>query len=270
MLYFMKTSRFLVVLFLTLVLSGCRALVPVKTYVTLVQYNVGVFDKYEESGFEAIASAVREMGADAVSLNEVDSCALRTGSVDQISVFAEELGDWNKYYASAMPFNGGAYGVGIVSSPKLKVVRTDKVSLPKLNGREPRALAVVEYEEFIYASTHLDLTEESQLGQVAAINDYIDSVYPGDGKPVFLAGDFNCRPEGSTIQLVKQSWNQLTPDSFSFPSHAPDRCIDYIFVRPRGRKITVRSAEVPVNLQTADLATASDHLPVVLSVIIEK
>ena len=266
----MKIHRFAVILFLTLITVACGQTAPVVTSVTLVQYNVGVFDKYEESGFEAIASAVMEMGADAVSLNEVDSCALRTGSVDQISVFAEELGDWNKYYASAMPFNGGAYGVGIVSSPKLKVVRTDKVSLPKLNGREPRALAVVEYEEFIYASTHLDLTEESQLGQVAAINDYIDSVYPGDGKPVFLAGDFNCRPEGSTIQLVKQSWNQLTPDSFSFPSHAPDRCIDYIFVRPRGRKITVRSAEVPVNLQTADLATASDHLPVVLSVIIEK
>ena len=56
-----------------------------------MQYNVGVFDKYDESSVGAVADAVRELGADAVSLNELDSCALRTGAVDQIAEFASAM-----------------------------------------------------------------------------------------------------------------------------------------------------------------------------------
>jgi endonuclease/exonuclease/phosphatase family metal-dependent hydrolase len=61
----------------------------------------------------------------------------------------------------------------------------------------------------------------------------------------------------------------LTPVTNSFPSHAPDRCIDYIFVRENGRKVNVVATSIPETLETADLATASDHLPVALTVIIE-
>ena len=264
----MKNYRYLIFIFFSLVLSGCRTSGQAVS-VTLVQYNVGVFDKYEGSGFEAAANVVKELQADVVSLNEVDSCAMRTGSVDQITEFADVLGGWNKFYASAMPFNGGAYGVGVVSNPKLKIVRTDKVELPRLNGRDPRAVAVVEFEDFVFASTHLDLTLESQLGQIEALNQYVDSLYAACGKPVFIGGDFNAFPDSKPIELMKETWTLLTPVTNSFPSHAPDRCIDYIFVRPNGRKVKVESTDIPVSIQTADLATASDHLPVVLKVVIE-
>ena len=40
-------------------------------------------------------------------------------------------------------------------------------------------------------------------------------------------------------------------------------------MRPNGKKITVNTAEIPTSLQTADLATATDHLPVVLTVTIQ-
>ena len=60
-----------------------------------------------------------------------------------------------------------------------------------------------------------------------------------------------------------------SPLTFSFPAPAPSRCIDYVFVRPNGRKVTVKETSIPQALQTADLATASDHLPVVLTVAIE-
>lgn len=240
-----------------------------KNTVTFVQYNVGVFNKYDASGFEAVANAVRELGADAVTLNEVDSCTTRTGVVDQLAVFAETMGDWNSHYASAMPYRGGAYGVGVASKPELAVVRTDKVALPKLDGHEFRAVAVVEYEDFVLCSTHLDLTLESQLGQIAVLNHYMDSLYADGTKPVFLGGDFNAFPDSEPIALMKQSWELLTPEEYSFPSHAPDRCIDYIFVRPNGKKITVKSTSIPQTLTTSDLATASDHLPVALTVTIE-
>lgn len=260
----MKFANVFIFFCLAFSLVACH----VQSY-TFVQYNVGVFDKYDSSSVDAVARAVREMGADAVTLNEVDSCTTRTGQVDQLAAFAEEMCGWNSHYAAAMPYKGGAYGVGVAAVPELEVICTDKVALPKLNGREPRAVAVVEYKDFILCSTHLDLTLESQLGQVEAINHYMDSLYADCCKPVFLGGDFNCFPDSEPVALLKKSWTLLTPVTFSFPSHAPDRCIDYIFVRPNGRKVTVVAAEIPVALQTVDLATASDHLPVALTVTIE-
>ena len=137
------------------------------------------------------------------------------------------------------------------------------------SGVHIRAVAVVEYKDFVLCSTHLDRTLESQLGQVEAINHYMDSLYADCGKPVFLGGDFNCFPDSEPVALLKKSWALLSPVTFSFPSHAPDRYIDYIFVRPNGRKVTVKEASIPQTLQSADLATASDHLPVVLTVAID-
>lgn len=236
-----------------------------KTY-TIVQYNVGAFSKYDESSIEAVALAAKEMGADVITVNEVDSCTTRTGQVDQLAVLADTLGGWNYHFVSAIPYKGGAYGVGVVGKNELDVVRTDRVALPKFDGYETRAVAVVEYEDFVLCSTHLDLTVESQLGQVKVLNHYIDSVYADCRKPIFLGGDFNCFPDSKPVELLKQSWQLMTPATTSFPSHAPDRCIDFIFVRPQGREVTVSYTEIPLSLQSVNLATASDHLPVVATV----
>lgn len=252
-----------------LILCGVMACQPKAVKYTLVQYNVGAFKKYDGSSIDAIARVVKELKADAVTFNEVDSCSRRTGSVDQLKVFAESMGDWSQFYAAAMPFRGGAYGVGVAASAALKVLRTDKIALPKLNGYEPRAVALAEYEDFVLCSTHLDLTLESQIGQIEAINHYVDSVYAGCNKPIFIGGDFNALPESESIKLMQQTWQLLTPLTFSFPAPAPSRCIDYVFVRPNGREVSVEAASIPVTLQNVDLSTASDHLPVVLTVTIK-
>lgn len=261
----MKLSHILSASCMALGLIACQ---PQAQKFTIVQYNVGSFSKYDGSSIEAIALAAKEMGADAVTANEVDSCTTRTGKVDQLAALAGAMGNWNHHYAAAMPYKGGAYGVGVVSEPGLKVLRTDRIALPKLDGREPRAVAVVEYKDFVLCSTHLDLTLESQLGQIEVLNHYMDSVYADCGKPVFIGGDFNAFPDSEPIALMQKTWQLLTPVTNSFPSHAPDRCIDYVFVRPNGKKVTVEAAEIPVALQTVDLAIASDHLPVALTVTI--
>ena len=262
----MKTSNIIAAVCLVLGLIACQ---PQPQKYTFVQYNVGAFSKYDSSSVEHIARAVKEMAADVVTFNEVDSCTTRTGEVDQMDAFAQEMGGWHQYYAAAMPYKGGAYGVGVAGKPEFEVLRTDRIALPKLNGREPRAVAVVEYKDFVLCSTHLDLTVEAQLGQIETLNHYMDSLYADCGKPVFLGGDFNAFPESEPIAMMKKTWELLTPVTYSFPSHAPDRCIDYIFVRSGGKKITVEAAQIPVTLNTADVATATDHLPVVLTVAIE-
>lgn len=263
----MKITRIFAAVITLLMLAGCAQ--EKKVSLTLVQYNVGAFSKYDSSSVDVIADAVKEMKADAVTLNEVDSCTVRTGGVDQLGAFAKSMGGWNHHYAAAMPYQGGAYGVGVASAPHLKVVRTDKVALPRLDGREPRAVSVVEYEDFVLASTHLDLTLESQLGQIEVINHYMDSVYRDSAKPVFLGGDFNCEPGSEPLLLMEKTWELLSVTSYSYPSEAPRKCIDFIYVRPHGRTVTVTDTEVPTDLDTVGLAVASDHLPVIVRLEIE-
>ena len=246
-----------------LIMCSCGRIVSM----TLVQYNVGVFDKYEGSSIASVADIARRFKADIISLNEVDSCTVRTGKVNQIAELAAAMGEWNYSYAPAMPFNGGAYGVGVVSGPSLKMVRTDKVALPRGNGYEPRAMAVVEYKDFVVASVHLDLTPESRMGQAEVINDYFESHYADCKKPIFLAGDFNAAPDSELIAMMLESWELISSMNMSYPSHDPDRCIDYIFVRSCGHDIKV--TEVASTATPVEYTQASDHLPVAVFVKIK-
>ena len=261
----MKFSSVIPAVLMTICLAACK---PVQEY-TLVHYNVGVFRKTDCSSIHAVAQAVRELKADAVSFNEIDSCTARTGNVDQLAAFAKEIGGWNSFYAAAMPFMGGKYGIGVASPKSSKVIRTDRVPLPQAGGYEPRVMAVVEYDRFVLASTHLDFASlEAQMAQVSEINHYMDSVYADSRKPIFLCGDFNCLPESEPISLLKQTWQQISPSELTYPADSPAKCIDYIFVRPNGRTVTVETTSIPHTLETADLAAASDHLPVVATVTI--
>lgn len=264
----MKFFRFILFASVLAVFISCNQ-EPVA--LRLAHYNVGAFNKTQDSSIDAIAKMMREVEADVVSVNEVDSCTTRTGLVDQLADMSEKMGDWGCWYASAMPYRGGAYGIGISYDPKFKVVRTEKVALPKLTGAEPRALAVVEFEDFVFATCHLDYkTEDSQLGQVAVINAYMDKAFGNGAKPVFLCGDFNCVPESDPIEEMLKSWKMISPVQMTYPAITPKKCIDYVFVREGICKVDVVDAKVYTDFKTGNVETASDHLPLYVDVKINK
>ena len=253
-------------------LALCSCAQEEKTTLRLVHYNVGAFSKTAESSTEVIANMMYEIGADVVSCNEVDSCTVRTGKVDQLAEMAlkltkEEGVKWAHHYTAAMPYDGGAYGVGFCYKEELGTVKKDGVALPKLDGKEPRALSVVELDKCIIATCHLDYkTAASQMGQIAVINEYMDSNYKDSQKPIFIFGDFNCFPDSEPIAEMLKTWTLISHAANTFPSHAPDRCIDFIFMRPQGKKVEVSKAVVPTEFETGNVATASDHLPVYVDV----
>lgn len=200
-----------------------------------------------------------------VSLNELDNMVFRTGLKDQLALFSSEMGGWNSVFAPAMPFQGGRCGVGLSAKPGLELLRMDKVRLPQLNGQEPRAMAVMEFGDFVVASTHLDhKSAEARLGQVRAVNHYIDSVYTGSRKPIFLCGDFNCTPGEETIAMMRKNWDWISPKVKTYPSPSPTKCIDYIFVLDNGVDYLVRESDSIVS-DVADMA--SDHYPVYANVM---
>jgi endonuclease/exonuclease/phosphatase family metal-dependent hydrolase len=228
--------------------------------VRIVQYNVGVFNKTEQASAKMVADMMTELGVDAVSLNELDSCATRTGKRYQLKDFADAMGGWDYTYAAAMPFQGGAYGVGVASERDM--IGTYTVHLPKSDGTEPRALAVAEFKNYVVASTHLDYkTTRSQLDQMDVINDWVERHYGKSGKPFILCLDANATPDSKTMKTVEKKWTIHTTTKFTYSAQNPKKCIDYIMVYKNGAKYKFVQTFNPMVFEKGDVKLASDHLP---------
>ena len=234
-------------------------------------YNVGVFTKYISDGsYQMIADMMTEGKADLVGISELDSCTVRTGRVFQLKKFAGLMGkEWSYEYSRAMAYQGGAYGDGIAS--REKPVRTFAAPLPKGDGAEPRVMVVMEFEKYVFATTHLDhVSALAQAGQVDEINKVIEREFGGSKKPVFLGGDFNARPDSPTISKLKTDWTILSPhgaSDFTHSSQAPNKCIDYILLwNGNGAKCDVVGTKIMLDFNKGDIKRASDHIPVLVDV----
>ena len=223
-----------------------------KSETTLLTYNVGAFGKYRDS-LQDIAQFIREQGASYVALQELDSCN-RRHNVFQLSLLADALG-YNGHFARAFPFAGGAYGNGVVSAGP--VLKSFTVPLPQFEGSEPRSIAVVETEDMVFASTHLDFKTSSKE-QAAVVNEWFSTNYSGYDKPVILCGDMNSLPGSDTIRELEKCWTRLSGTEPTYSTENPHGCIDYILHLKGSKPVEVVSAGV-IDTGVSDL---SDHLPV--------
>lgn len=224
--------------------------------ITLMTYNVGVFSKYKDS-LQDIAQLIREEGASLVALNELDSCNRRHNAF-QLGLLAGALG-YEGHFARAFDFADGAYGNGVVSS--LPILRRMRIDLPRLDGSEPRSVAVVETPSCVFASVHLDF-KDSKLEQAKIVNDWFTEHYSGFDKPVFLCGDMNATPGSPAVLELEKCWTKLSPEEATFPGNG--KCIDYIFALRSAKQVKVLSAGV-ISDRTSDF---SDHYPLVVRVFL--
>ncbi len=219
----------------------------------LLSYNVRNcrgLDIPAQQDVARIARVIKEQAPDLVALQELDRGTERSSGRDILAELAELTG-LEGVYAPAINYNGGEYGHGLLTRwcPR----RHYKIPLP---GREEvRALLVSEFDDFVFFSTHLSLTPESQIEAVHLINRELGLFK----KPAFMAGDFNAEPESVTLRLVEQRWSRLSPLQFTFPADLPDRVIDYIFA-VKGAGVEVLEAAV------IEEPAASDHRPVFVKV----
>ena len=180
-----KFRMFPPLLGLVFLLAGCGDSRPAET-VRLVTYNAGTFNKYIADDYPLVAEMMREVGADAVCLNELDSCTTRTGGVFQLERIARAMGGWDYRFGRAMPYRGGSYGVGVMT--RERILDHFTVALPRGEGAEPRVLTVVELARYVIATTHLDHTSAAaQRDQVAVINRVMRERYAEASNPSFWA-----------------------------------------------------------------------------------
>lgn len=220
-----------------------------------IQHGAGMDDVID---LDRQTKVIMDATPDIVGLQEVDSCVKRSNRVHQAAVLAKSL-DMYSTFGPAIPLTGGKYGVAILS--KEKPLSYHNIPLP---GKEKRTLLVCEFEEYVFACTHLALEEENRISSF----DIIQEEAAQWDKPFFICGDWNDEPSSKLITKMKKSFvflNNTTNNStnYTFPAATPKKIIDYIASYGRVAK-SVRKRQV------LNEPEASDHRPVLVEVSMNK
>jgi len=187
---------------------------------------------------DRIAQVIINTQPDLVALQEVDFKTKRAKNYD----LATELG-WRTKMASlfgkAMPYDGGAYGEGVLSN--FTFIKTRNVPLPYTPGNEPRAaLEVVTTlpsgDTIAFIGTHLDHLKDptDRIAQAKKIN----QVFSSNQYPTILAGDLNAVPKSAPMNILEAIWGSsydIDKPEGTFPSSGPTKKIDYIMSYPKSR-----------------------------------
>ncbi|HSJ26529.1 MAG TPA: endonuclease/exonuclease/phosphatase family protein [Longimicrobiales bacterium] len=226
-------------------------------------------DLDRQSNLAGVAAVLDSLGADFALLQEVDRGTTRSGGVDQPAVLAERTG-MHVVFGRAMDFDGGEYGVAVLSRwPVLsfRVVPLDVDRPAELAERyyEPRVLLHVVADgpagEVHVLNTHVDHGREPVFRhpQLFGLLAWVaDSVPPG--AVVVLGGDLNAMPAAPEVRALgvafTDAWRACGDgDGHTFRSDRPDRRIDYVLLA--GAHCTAA--------RVLD-SRLSDHRPVVVDV----
>ncbi len=188
----------------------------------MMSYNVrNALGMDRVTDFQRVADVINRLSPDVVAVQELDSVTNRSKGIDVLDELSRRTLMFPTY-AAAIDYDGGKYGVGVLS--KEKPLGASRVPLP---GREEaRMLLVVEFEEYFYACTHLSLTAEDRLESAKII---IREAEKAD-KPFFLAGDINAEYDSPEQELLREKFTMLNSEKENtFPSDEPNVCIDYIY-----------------------------------------
>lgn len=217
--------------------------------VRIMSYNVrnckGMDDAFD---YKRIANIINRVEPDIISLQELDSVTTRNKGLFALKELSE-LTDMHYVYARAIDFQGGAYGIGLLS--KEKPIKYHTIPLP---GREEgRVLLIVEFEKYICCAVHLSLTEADQIASISIIQNALKNI----SKPVFLAGDMNSEYSSATQLAMRKTFKMLNNhNKKTYPSDGAKECIDYIYVYNNNQhQFSV------IQNQVLDEKIASDHLP---------
>lgn len=223
---------------------------PLKTVLTYNIRNATTDDG--EVDFADVVRTIHQTDADFIALQELDSVTNRSKGKDVLRELAV-LSRYYPIYCSSIDYDGGKYGLGILSKQQPMAVR--KVALP---GREEaRVMLVAEFQDIVLACTHLSLTAEDRMESAQIIlNEAQQST-----KPFLLAGDFNATPESDFIEEIESDFTVLSPkDKHTYPARSPKKCIDYIAsYNSSGEALVCADAKVLPH------GEVSDHLPVMVS-----
>ena len=235
------------------------SLMSLKIMTYNIQHGAGMDDVVN---LDRQAEIIRNAMPDVVGLQEVDSVVKRSGYIPEAAVLGEKVGMYATF-GPAIPLTKGKYGVAILSKEAPLSVRN--IPLP---GAEKRTLLVCEFQEYVFACTHLALEEENRL---TSLNIILDEVVQWD-KPFFICGDLNDSPSSTLIKTMKKSFsfiNNITDNNtnYTFPARNPTKTIDYIASYGISSNRVFKSIR---SRRVLNEPEASDHRPVLVEITMNR
>lgn len=246
-------KRFSLIIASLLATLSVYAALPADT-LTVMSYNIRNATGMDNvRDYDRTASVISAARPAVVAVLEVDSVTHRSKGKYVLGELAARTG-MQAFFAPAIDYDGGRYGIGLLTAAAPLAV--ERHPLP---GREEaRALIIAEFPDFIFAATHLSLTEDDALASAGIIT----RLMAEKQKPVIISGDFNVTPESETIRVLGESFTMVNdPAANTFPADVPDTTIDYIMVRGKGL--------TPLDCTVIDAPVQSDHRPLVATFIIK-
>ncbi|MBR4130226.1 MAG: endonuclease/exonuclease/phosphatase family protein [Bacteroidaceae bacterium] len=210
-----------------------------------IQHGEGLDKKIDHA---RQAKILRKAHTQVAAIQEVDSVTKRNGGLYSL----EEIGRKAKMFSTFAPainFQGGKYGIGILS--KKQPMSVHRIPLP---GREePRMLLVAEFKHYVVACTHLSLTDEDRMLSVPIIVEEAKKW----SKPFILMGDLNDEPGMPFYREMQKHFLFLNPaHDKTFPADEPNICIDHVAIFRPTPDATISYYRTWVGEETS-----SDHRP---------
>ena len=252
-------------------LDRARVPAPPAPELRVLVYNIHAGkDAKGQANLDEVARLVREHAVDVALLQEVDRGTKRSGGVDQVEVLATNTGH-AAVMGRSLDYDGGQYGIAALARGGFASHETHPLPVTPPQERaggahEPRvALHVVARTplgEVQVLNTHLDASQDDRyrLQESARLLE-IAQPLRDQRLPLLIGGDFNSEPGSAVVGRMRASgfrdaWAECgNGPGPTFPSHAPVKRIDYLFV---DGSLRCTSATV---LET----TASDHRPLLVT-----
>lgn len=231
----------------------------------VLSYNIHHANPPSKEDFIDIASisnTIKSANPDVVALQEVDVDTERSGPGNQAQMIAEKL-NMHYAFARAIDFQGGEYGVAILSKYPIK---NEKIyRLPSVDGSngEPRILLTGYVEipgngDFLFGSTHLD-SQKSSKNRLLQIEELKKITNRNQSHSILIGGDFNATPGSQEIDVLDEVFTRTCSScSPTFPATTPKKVIDFIVYKTGKGK---ESVKVESHTVIKD-AYSSDHRPI--------
>ncbi len=231
--------------------------------ISVMSYNIHHCNPPSKAGLidvDAVAAVLKKEGPEIVSLQEVDVFTRRSGGIDQTAQIAEKAGYPFFYFAKAIDFDGGEYGVAILSKYQLSNTNVYPLPMDATIGGEPRVLATAMVtfpngKVFRFGATHLDAGKiaVNRLMQMEAIN----RISRETNDPFIIAGDFNAREGSDVLNILDENFTRTCRTCQpTLLEEGEQGAIDFIAWRKKVH-FRILSHRVLSEWQT------SDHLPLV-------
>lgn len=233
-----------------------------QTDVRMMTYNI-MGHGMTDTRLENLGKVITLNKPDVVALQEVDNRNIFNRRVDQLAKLATATGMLSKFHALV----GNYYGIGILSKTKpLSVENRTWQRNDESTDKENRGCIIAEFADYYFVCTHYSLNDVDRDAATADLIKFARSV----DKPVFVAGDFNAKPNYRAMMTFKNNGFKILNDvtQYTFPSDKPESCIDMIIFYDSTKLFEYAVEDSGVagvsSVNINNKTVTSDHLPVFL------